>query len=199
MSYLSLPRLIFAGQFRADPLTINNDPEHFDSADFQSNYQVPGPGATNGWWNPKGTGAWGFRGCTVQRVIYRDGSSSDDPNVDPIVGAAVNGADRSVEGKLVQPRSRAANGVGDLGVPGAGWPAQPWLRFPERFRGGRIRRHLGSLSPGTTRLVLRDVLPERVGAWREGVGRRGRIAVPSGAFCRRGAEAVERPVQRRWV
>jgi hypothetical protein len=31
MSYLGLPRLTFAGQFQADPSTVNNDPEHFDS------------------------------------------------------------------------------------------------------------------------------------------------------------------------
>ena len=30
MSYLSVPRLVFVGQFQADPSTVNNDPEHFD-------------------------------------------------------------------------------------------------------------------------------------------------------------------------
>lgn len=101
MSYLSAPRLVFAGQFQADPSTVNNDPEHFDSKTFRSNYQLPGPGATNGWWNPGGTAAWRFRGCTVRQVVYRDGTSCDDPNVDPIVGLPVNGTSTRVEGKLV--------------------------------------------------------------------------------------------------
>jgi hypothetical protein len=101
MSYLSAPRLIFAGQFQADPSTINNDPEHFDTKDFRSNYQLPGPGASNGWWNPSGTGAWRFRNCKVTRVIYRDGTMSDSSDLDPIVGMSVNDSNTRVEGKLV--------------------------------------------------------------------------------------------------
>lgn len=101
MSYLSIPRLIFAGKFQADPSTVNNDPEHFNTAKFRSNYQMFGQGATNGWWNPQGTGAWRFQDCRVTRVIYSNGTSCDDPNVDPIVGLSVNGAESRVEGKLV--------------------------------------------------------------------------------------------------
>ena len=101
MSYLSAPRLIFAGQFQTDPSTVNNDPEHFDSSRFRSNYQLAGSGATNGWWNPGGTAAWRLRGCTVRQVVYMDGTSCDDPNIDPIVGAPVNGTSTRVEGKLV--------------------------------------------------------------------------------------------------
>ncbi|MBI3728872.1 MAG: hypothetical protein HY254_11145 [Burkholderiales bacterium] len=78
MSYLSLPRLVFAGQFQADVSTINNDPEHFDTARFRSNYQMPDPGATNGWWNPNGTGSW------RTNVVYRDGSTCSYPSLDPI-------------------------------------------------------------------------------------------------------------------
>jgi len=101
MSYLNVPRLIFAGQFQADPSTVNNDPEHFDSATFQPNYQQPGSGATNGWWNPTGTATWRFKDCTVQQVFYGDGTSCTDPTVDPVVGAAVNDNEAGVEGKLV--------------------------------------------------------------------------------------------------
>jgi Ferritin-like len=101
MSYLHLPRLIFSGQFQADVSTVNNDPSHFNTAKFRSNYQLPGPGASNGWWNPGGTGAWRFRGCTVTRVYYPDGTSCDDPSTDPIVGAPINGGESHVEGKLV--------------------------------------------------------------------------------------------------
>lgn len=101
MSYLNAPRLVFAGQFQADPSTVNNDPQHFDTADFRSNYQMPGPGASNGWWNPTGSGAWRFRDCTVQSVVYSDGTTCDDPNIDPVVGSQVNDARARVEGKLV--------------------------------------------------------------------------------------------------
>jgi len=102
MSYLYTPRLVFAGQFQADVSTVNNDPEHFDSRTFQTNYELLQTGnSANGWWNPRGTGAWRFFGAKVQQVYYRDGTSSDDPNVDPVVGAAINGSDVRVEGKLV--------------------------------------------------------------------------------------------------
>ncbi len=101
MSYLKPPRLHFAGSFQADPSTVNNDPEHFDSSTFQSNYNLPGPGATNGWWNPGGTAMWRFFGCTVQQVVYQDGSVCDDPAIDPVVGSPVGSADGRTEGKLV--------------------------------------------------------------------------------------------------
>jgi hypothetical protein len=101
MSYLNLPRLVFAGQFQADPSTVNNDPEHFNINQFQSNYTLPGPGASNGWWNPGGTAAWRFFECKVRRVMYQDGTFSSNPEVDPVVGAPVNGSNIKVEGKLV--------------------------------------------------------------------------------------------------
>jgi hypothetical protein len=101
MSYLNLPRLVFSGQFQADPSTVNNDPEHFDSATFLPNYQQPGSGATNGWWNPTGSAAWRFKNCTIQQVFYGDGTSCSDPAVDPIVGTPVNDNEAGAEGKLV--------------------------------------------------------------------------------------------------
>jgi hypothetical protein len=102
MSYLDTPRLHFAGRFQADVSTVNNDPEHFNVSGFRSSFDLlQNKAAMNGWWNPRGTGAWRFFGCTVQRVVYQDGSSTDDGNVDPVVGAALNGSDDRVEGKLV--------------------------------------------------------------------------------------------------
>src|SRR5689334_12203725 len=101
MSYLRPPRLHFSGNFQAAPSTVNNDPEHFDTAAFQSNYNLRGPGATNGWWNPGGTGAWRFFQCTVKQVVYRDGTVCDDPAVDPVVGSPVGSAGGRTEGKLV--------------------------------------------------------------------------------------------------
>lgn len=95
MSYLAQPRLYFAGRFQADPSTVNNDPTHFNNATFQPNFQQPGPGATNGWWNPRGTGGWRFYGCTVTAVDFESGIA------DPVVGAAVSDADDRVSAKIV--------------------------------------------------------------------------------------------------
>ncbi|MGH9160993.1 MAG: ferritin-like domain-containing protein [Vicinamibacteraceae bacterium] len=101
MSYLDLPRMVFAGRFQADPSTVNNDPHHFDAATFRSNYQLPGPGMSDGWWNPQGTGAWRLFDCSVRAVYYRDGTSCDDPNIDPTVGLSVSGSRSRAEAKLV--------------------------------------------------------------------------------------------------
>ncbi len=113
MSYLLPPRLVFSGKFQADVSTVNNDPAHFDSANFQPNYTLPGApdgfttpgnmGHQDGWWNPKGTGAWRFFNCAVNSVTYRDGtvSSGNSPTPDPIIGAPINAVADRVEGKLV--------------------------------------------------------------------------------------------------
>ena len=74
MAYLHVPRLVFAGRFQADVSTVNNDPEHFDTDQFRANYQLPGSGSANGWWNPQGTGAWRLFDCTVRSVWYADGT-----------------------------------------------------------------------------------------------------------------------------
>jgi Ferritin-like len=149
MSYLGLPRLVFAGQFQADPSTVNNDPEHFDTDRFRSDYQlVSGPNMNppNGWWNPDGSGAWRFFGCTVQRVYYGDGCWSDNPADDPIVGSAVSSNDAGVEAKLVDldPEQQMvsmifglliiAGGGGSPGFRGDFRPAafaNIWPRYPQ--------------------------------------------------------------------
>ena len=102
MSYLNTPRLVFAGNFIADPSTVNNDPEHFDDSTFLPNYQQPSSATDlNGWWNPDGTGNWTFTGCTVQQVFYNDGTSTTDPNVDPIIGATLASNTSGAPAKLV--------------------------------------------------------------------------------------------------
>ena len=154
MSYLFTPRLHFAGQFQADVSTVNNDPEHFNPGTFRANYELlQTTDSPNGWWNPRGTGAWRFFNCTVQQVVYRDGSSTDDPNVDPAVGTAINGSDVRVEGKLVDldPEQQMVSEVwgfqvvlgravpGGLGAPPLGFRgdfdvaafADIWNRFPQ--------------------------------------------------------------------
>lgn len=147
MSYIQVPRLHFAGQFQADPSTVNNDPEHFDTGRFQSNYDLPGQGASNGWWNPGGTAAWRFVGCTVQQVVYSDGSICDDPVVDPVVGAPITGSQGRTEGKLVDldPEQQMVSEIWgfqvNIGGSGSGFTivgdfevaafGDIWVRFPQ--------------------------------------------------------------------
>ncbi len=102
MSYLSSLRLHFTGQFQADTTTANNDPQHFDTEHFRSNYQLLETATeANGWWNPRGTGAWRFRNCNVTRVCYRDGTDCIDPTQDPVVGALINDSESRAPGRLV--------------------------------------------------------------------------------------------------
>jgi len=150
MSYLQTPRLHFAGQFQADPSTVNNDPEHFDTSRFQSNYSLPQAsltGPANGWWNPGGTAAWRFFGCTVQQVVYKDGTVCDDPAIDPVVGSPVSSGHGRTEGKLVDldPEQQMVSEIWGfqvvLGGSGSGFSIRGdfevaafgdiWTRFPQ--------------------------------------------------------------------
>jgi hypothetical protein len=107
MTYLGYPRLHFAGSFQADPSTVNNDPAHFDDATFQARFQQPqvgenpAPDQMNGWWNPRGSGAWRLANCMVTSVLYQDGSSAASSLADPIVGGMLAGSDSRVSAKLV--------------------------------------------------------------------------------------------------
>ena len=101
MSYLDPVRLHFAGRFQADPSTVNNDPNHYNNATFQPNYQQPGPGTTNGWWNPDGSGSFRLVDCQVTRVCYADGTTTSNPAMEPVIGLRIADADTRVAGKLV--------------------------------------------------------------------------------------------------
>jgi hypothetical protein len=65
MSYLNPLRVHFAGTFQAAPSTVNNDPAHFNNETFLPRYQKYGPGATDGWWNPRGNADFRLIGCKV--------------------------------------------------------------------------------------------------------------------------------------
>lgn len=101
MSYLNSPRLTFSGQFQADPSTVNNDPTHYNNQTFQPDFQQWGQGATNGWWNPEGTGSWRFLSCKVQQVTYLDGTSTSNPEEDPVIGMTLMDSNQKVAGKIV--------------------------------------------------------------------------------------------------
>jgi hypothetical protein len=100
MSYLHPTRVHFAGQFRADVSTVNNDDQHFDSATFTPNDQDYGSGASNGWWQPSGTGAWRLSGCVITAAAW-DGRVATTSTGDPVVGLPLKNSSDRVDAKLV--------------------------------------------------------------------------------------------------
>lgn len=100
MSYLNPLRLHFSGSFQADVSTVNNDPAHFDNATFKPEYQQRAtPGHPHGWWNPRGSGDWRLRGCSVNAAFLGDGTpvSADDQ----ALGAVVADSAGTAPAKLV--------------------------------------------------------------------------------------------------
>lgn len=104
MTYLNPIRLHFAGQFQADPSTVNNDIRHFDTSEFQPGWQQLQTTRKNpnGWWNPDGSGSFRLVGCTVTSVAYLDVHGNPTTSTtDSIVGMQIMGANARVAGKLV--------------------------------------------------------------------------------------------------
>ncbi len=104
----AVPRIHFSGRFLCDVSTVNNDPQHFDTAAFRSNYQLPYPltdpeQTPNGWWNPEGTGSFALVSCTVSKAVYADGSVSlpTSAHPDPVLSLPIKGTDRTVQAKCV--------------------------------------------------------------------------------------------------
>jgi hypothetical protein len=77
MSYLSGPRLHFAGTFTADVSTENNYVTHFKDPNDPDD-----PG-----WNKSGTGSWAISGCKVTSAVFKDGTVARTSADDPVVGA----------------------------------------------------------------------------------------------------------------
>jgi hypothetical protein len=86
MTYLNGPRLHFAGRFRADVSTVNND---------VTNFRDPNDPTPLGW-NPKGTGGWRLVDCAVTRAVYRDGSIAQTAAQDPVIGLTLSQTDSAV-------------------------------------------------------------------------------------------------------
>lgn len=101
MSYLHAPRLVFTGDFLSDVSTVNNDTAHYNNATFQPNFQDPGQGATNGWWNPEGGAVFDFQNCAVKQIFLPDGTTQTSQSDDIIIGQAVVGAEGRPTGKMV--------------------------------------------------------------------------------------------------
>ncbi len=90
MAYLHAPRLVFSGDFLSDVSTVNNDPAHYNNATFQSKFQEPGVGATNGWWNPEDGAIFDFRHCSVQQVMMPDGAVHETADAQLTIGFYYN-------------------------------------------------------------------------------------------------------------
>lgn len=104
MTYLNPVRLHFAGQFQADPSTVNNDVRHFDAPEFQPGWQQPDDNSgPNGWWNPDGSGSWRLVGINVTSVAVPPppAGSPANPTPDPAIGLQVASNASRVAGKLV--------------------------------------------------------------------------------------------------
>lgn len=89
MSYLDVPRIHFAGKFRAAPSTVNN---------MEQNYQLP-PVMINKiglGWNPNGNHFWQLVKCTVQSAVGADGAPATD-----LKGAQLASTDDPSPAKLV--------------------------------------------------------------------------------------------------
>jgi hypothetical protein len=101
MSYLTPPRLTFAGRFQVDVSTVNNDPEHFDVANFRSSSWRTGEGPVDGWWNPSGTNAFRLVDAIVRSATASTGELSTDSAFDGAIGMGVRDADHRVPGRMV--------------------------------------------------------------------------------------------------
>ena len=97
MSYLNPLRLHFAGIFQAAPSTVNNDPVHFDNDTFVPRYQQYGPGATDGWWNPRGNADFRLIGCKVTAAWQAGKPVSGDS----VLHGVIADSNTRVAGKLV--------------------------------------------------------------------------------------------------
>ncbi|MGH9279496.1 MAG: hypothetical protein ACRD12_15515, partial [Acidimicrobiales bacterium] len=125
MSYLDPPRLHFAGTFQAAPSTVNNDPQHYDTATFD-------PADRESSWNPRGDAVWRLLGCTVTEAVMADGSPAAGD--DEVRGLAVADSDRAVSAKLVDldPQQQLVSMIFGLEVRLVTADGATWLRG--RFR-----------------------------------------------------------------
>ena len=76
---MDLPRITFAGQFRADTSTVNNAFANYNDL-FLPNVTI-NPG-----WNKNGTGEFSFFDCTITSVTYKNGTVS---YTDPLVNQSI--------------------------------------------------------------------------------------------------------------
>ncbi len=99
MSYITIPRLAFSGNFQADVSTVNNDVRHYDNATFKPRYQLPQTtNEANGWYNPEGTGNFRLFGLQVHEALAAPGADSSS---EPANGLFVNAQSKRSSCKIV--------------------------------------------------------------------------------------------------
>ncbi|NOK17512.1 jacalin-like lectin [Corallococcus carmarthensis] len=81
MSYLDTPRINFSGSFQASPATINNTPNNYNPANYNSDSLKPEN--IELYWEPKGDSIFDLLNCKVTTVETPGGGS------DSLVGAGV--------------------------------------------------------------------------------------------------------------
>jgi hypothetical protein len=120
MSYLSAVRLHFAGTFRANPATVNNDVRHFNLETFKDRYQEPqvSGGDWNGWWNPRGSNTFRLSECRVTRLYYADGTQPPSAASDPVAGMLLRDAEDRPSAKIVDldPEQQFVTEIWGLGI-----------------------------------------------------------------------------------
>jgi hypothetical protein len=83
VSYLSWPRLHFAGTFLSDPSTVNNDPRNVAVADTETFDRNAAWKPSRASWNPEGKHAFSFKNVTVRSALGADGAPVTG---DPVLG-----------------------------------------------------------------------------------------------------------------
>jgi hypothetical protein len=102
VSYLHPTRLHFAGRFRADVSTVNNNPQHFDDDNFSPDLQKPLSGGNDrSNWQPAGTGAWRLLDCRVTRHYRADWPAASTPADDLAIGLSVRESGDRSSAKIV--------------------------------------------------------------------------------------------------
>ena len=113
MSYLSVPRLHFFGEFLANPSTINNQASHYRTAPpSYPTFPPTVPANSQGvLWNPMGVAKFMLKGknvndtplsgCTIQSVMPSHGALVDSAKQDVLVGASIQSSNEPATAKIV--------------------------------------------------------------------------------------------------
>lgn len=91
MSYLDLPRIVFAGDFQADVSTVNNTVQNYDIDTFD-------PERSPEQWNPTGSAAFRLLNCRVRGASDERGPVSTE---DPVLTSVIGGSTDKVSGKIL--------------------------------------------------------------------------------------------------
>lgn len=91
MSYLDLPRVVFAGDFQADVSTVNNTVQNYDITTFD-------PERSPEAWNPTGSAAFRLLNCRVRVASDEKGAAAKE---DPILTSVIGGSTDKVSGKIL--------------------------------------------------------------------------------------------------